>query len=237
HIKSHMLLRSDALCDIKEEDINLLTSKYQLKRVIDLRCENESEDKPDIRIDGVELILNPILPREKVGISKKGDAKTDFTDFVKTLHENGIESSNAFMNKIYEEVINSTFSKNAYQNFFKILLKPVEGATLWHCSAGKDRAGFATILLLAALDFDKEVIVSDYLATNQFYEKSVLEMKAQLGDFYEEILWCVFGVKQEFIDTIFETIDKNYGGMDAYLEILGISSKEKEQLKKLYLEV
>ncbi len=45
----------------------------------------------------------------------------------------------------------------------------------WHCSAGKDRAGFATILVLYLLDFKMEDIIEDYLSTNLFYQNSIQE--------------------------------------------------------------
>lgn len=235
HIKEHLLIRSDALNELDEEDFEILYRDFHLKRVIDLRCDNEVEDKPDRLSSDVELILNPILPSKTVGMTKTGDAKRDLIEFIEKLQATGLEHSTAFMMRIYQDVVTSPFSQSAYTRFLNVFLHPVSGATLWHCSAGKDRAGFATILLLSALDFSKEVIAQDYLATNDYYKPTVLEMKQLLGDSYEPILWSVFGVEPAFLDTIFQTID-SYGGMDAYLTKLGIGSKEKKKLQEIYLE-
>src|SRR4051794_21578318 len=40
-----------------------------------------------------------------------------------------------------------------------------------HCTAGKDRTGFASALILHALGVADDVIAEDYLLTNQFYRR------------------------------------------------------------------
>jgi protein-tyrosine phosphatase len=42
-----------------------------------------------------------------------------------------------------EKTMNTTATK-----FFQELINQEEGAILWYCTAGKDRAGFGTVLLL-----------------------------------------------------------------------------------------
>lgn len=236
HIKEHLLLRSDALNEIDEEDAKILVDEYHLKRVIDLRCLDEAQRKPDKRIENVLYIANPIMPNNKVGISKKGNDKEDFYDFIKILKSNGIASSIAYMENVYKEVIQSPFSLQAYQQFFKYLLDPIDGATLWHCSAGKDRAGLATMLTLYILDFKTEDILSDYLATNHFYQPKVEELLKVFGMEYEEILWSVFGVREEYVEIIKSSISETYQSLEHYIEMLGIGEFEKNRLKELYLE-
>lgn len=43
-----------------------------------------------------------------------------------------------------------------------------EGATLFHCTAGKDRTGFGAFLLLHVLAVAPTTIKEDYLATNRY---------------------------------------------------------------------
>jgi hypothetical protein len=40
-----------------------------------------------------------------------------------------------------------------------------------HCTAGKDRTGFACALILHALGVPDDVIAEDYLLTNRFYRR------------------------------------------------------------------
>ena len=93
HIKSHFLIRSDALNKIDAHDEKILKEHYHLKRVIDLRCDNETKNSPDIRMEGVEICLNPVLPSERVGVSKKGNDEEDFRDFIEAIYKNGAQSS------------------------------------------------------------------------------------------------------------------------------------------------
>lgn len=237
-IKDNRLIRSDALDQIDEEDKKKLTSEYHLKRIIDLRTEMEAHMKPDQQIQDVKHYLNPILENEQMGLTKKGDMAVDFKDFVKKAHEDGLDSSEQFMEEIYGKIIDSSFSNEAYSKFLNLLLEEVQGATLWHCSAGKDRAGFATILVLYLLDFDMDTILEDYLATNHFYEPHVKALVKVFGPDYEPSLWSVFGVKKSYFTVLMTTIQKRFRSFDAYIEdILHFSKDKKEQLKKIYLEV
>lgn len=237
HIKKHLLIRSDALNKINQEDKCILKEVYHLKRVIDLRCDNEVKNSPDLPIDGVETLLIPALPSERVGVSKKGNDEQDFCDFIEAIHHNGANSSVIFMEKVYQELITSSFSCAAYHHFLKVLLTSVEGATLWHCSAGKDRAGFATILVLYILDFSVEDIIEDYLSTNQYYQDSVEQFVGKYGEGYREVLETIFGVRKEYIDVLFTSIKETYGDFDTYIhQALHFSKEDKEKMKQMYLE-
>lgn len=237
HIKEHLLIRSDALHKLDNYDIEILTNEFHLKRVIDLRCDNEVRNHPDVSMPGVAVCLNPILPSERVGVTKKGNDEEDFHDFIEAIQKNGAESSVKFMSKVYLEAVDSDFSMKAYHNFLKTLLSDVGGATLWHCSAGKDRAGFATILVLFALDFDLEDIINDYLSTNKFYEGNIEHFVSLYGEDYREVLKTIFGVRKEYIDVIFNCIKENYGSMENYMEKgLHFTKEDSKRLQELYLE-
>ena len=235
HIKEDLLIRSDALNKIDLDDQKTLVEDYKLKRIFDLRTDAEIYGKPDVVMDGVQHIHNPILGSDKIGISKKGE-KEDFDAFVALLHKNGVESSRNYMLRTYTTLVELDFACKGYSKFLKELLNPVDGASLWHCSAGKDRAGFATILVLYLLDFDFEVIVEDYLATNLFYKNNVERLTKKYGDEFLPILNSLFGVEKAYIDKLIETCEKLYGGFDKYIkEILNFSEEEKEKLKEIYL--
>jgi protein-tyrosine phosphatase len=98
-----------------------------------------------------------------------------------------------------------------------------------HCSAGKDRTGFACVLMLHALGVSDEVISADYLLTNQFYRRD----PSQTSDLPGEVRQ----VLGSFLAAAFEAIDTEYGGLESYMrDGLGIGGAEREQLAALYLE-
>ncbi len=235
HIKKNYLIRSDALNHIDQEDVKQLKEIYHIKRIIDFRCDNEIISEPDLMISTIEYIHCPVLPNERVGITRKGKDEDSFKEFVKVLHENGIQKSIDFMSKIYEEFL-TPFATEGYKRFLHILLEDVQGATLWHCSAGKDRAGFATILILYCLDFDMDVIFKDYMDTNIYYQKKIANLTSLYGEKYKEILETLFGVQENYFQILFSKIKEQFGSMDNYLENnLSITSLEKEKLRQIYL--
>jgi protein-tyrosine phosphatase len=83
---------------------------------------------------------------------------------------------------------------------------------LVHCTAGKDRTGFMIAMLLTALDVPREAILEDYLVTNQ---------RMQVKDstrYPREVMEVLSTVRPQFLHAAFDTIEREFGGSDAYLE-------------------
>lgn len=237
HIKNDLLIRSDALHSITLEDEEILKNEYNLKQVFDLRNIPESECKPD-KITGIKIYNLPVLSKETIGVTKKGDDNRDFKDFLNAVKEKEEpRGANKFMQNVYTQVVVAESASYAYKTFLHELLK-CDGASLWHCSAGKDRAGFATILVLYLLDFDMDTIINDYLGTNHYYTPKVNRMVEHFGVDYTDTLWSVFGVEKEYIEKLFSVINENYGSLDNYLlKELEIDDNFKQEFKNKYLEV
>jgi Protein tyrosine/serine phosphatase len=100
---------------------------------------------------------------------------------------------------------------------------------LFHCSAGKDRAGFGAALFLASLGVDRKIIIDDYLLTNKYLKDKYSDIVAQMP-----VLKPLFEVRKEYILAAFEVIDNEYGGIDSYLtNQLGVNLK---RMRELYTE-
>ena len=58
-------------------------------------------------------------------------------------------------------ILNLIHLIKAYKDFFRLLIEvdSETNAVLWHCTDGKDRAGLAAALLLAALGADMKTIL------------------------------------------------------------------------------
>lgn len=216
-IKSAMLIRSEALSKASKKDIKTLTEKYGLKTIIDFRTVVECEQKPDPVINGVEYIHNPILREETLGITRE---KVDYKDMPK-LFENETIPPMEYMQSLYTSLVLDDNAKENYKNFFDILING-EGAFLWHCTAGKDRVGIGTALLLSALNVDREAIIKDYMLTDYYNRKENKKLKflIKVGIRNKKIkmyLRHLLSVKPEYIDASFSAIEKNYGSVENYL--------------------
>ena len=102
-----------------------------------------------------------------------------------------------------------------------------------HCTAGKDRTGFACALILHTLGVNDEVIAEDYLLTNRFYRRD----PSVSSDLSEDVRQVLGTVQASFLAAAFETIDGGYGSLDNYLrDGLGIGPVERDALRERYLE-
>lgn len=241
-IKSHRLIRSGELFNISENDKSVLTKQYNLKKVVDFRTGAERSEKPDPILENVEYIWAPIMSEEAMGITHDEESERDvIAELFSYLQENQITLVD-YMTGIYRILLSTQQAQREYSRFFRELLSNKKGSVLWHCSAGKDRVGVGTALLLTALGIPREVIIEDYLMTNTFtnseYENAVKFLKSQNAD--ETVIngiEGVFKVRESYIMASLKYIEENYGSVNEYInKALGITKEEITDLRNMYLE-
>ena len=234
HILPRKLLRSGELYHVSITDQEMLTEEYRLRTVIDLRTTAERRAKPDTIMPGVEYFHIPILDEETMGISHEGGLAELLLNFAGNAQQ--------YMEKQYESLIRDQFSVKQYARFLDVLLHQEDGAILWHCSAGKDRVGVGTALLLCALGVPRETICQDFMRTNVYLETELqymirlLEARAEVQENLADNLRILFKVKESYIDTVFNAIEKDYGTVERFLRrALYLTPKAIEDLQEKYL--
>ena len=101
-----------------------------------------------------------------------------------------------------------------------------------HCTAGKDRTGFACALILHALGVPADIIAEDYLLTNRFYRRPTTS--SDLPDDVREVLGSV---ETSFLAAAFEAIGAEFGDLETYfIDGLGLGARERGRLEARYLE-
>jgi protein-tyrosine phosphatase len=102
-----------------------------------------------------------------------------------------------------------------------------------HCTAGKDRTGFACALILHALGVPDDLIAQDYLLTNRFYRRDP-SASSELPDDVRQVLGSV---EASFLAAAFEAISADYGDLESYFsDGLGLGARERATLEARYLE-
>jgi protein-tyrosine phosphatase len=102
-----------------------------------------------------------------------------------------------------------------------------------HCTAGKDRTGFACALVLHVLGVSDELIAEDYLLTNRFYRRD----PAASTDLPEEVRQAISSVEASFLTAGFEAVCTEYGNLENYFgDGLGLGPRERASLAASYLE-
>ena len=108
---------------------------------------------------------------------------------------------------------------------------------LFHCTAGKDRTGFAAALVLLALGVPRETVLEDYLLTNRYrerFDRRVLRWVplASLFRTRAEDMRPLLEARPEYLEAAFQVMEEEYGGVDGYLERgLGVDARLRAQLE------
>ena len=119
-----------------------------------------------------------------------------------------------------------------YHTLFAHLLEDSAPLVI-HCTAGKDRTGFACALILHTLGVSRDIIAEDYLLTNQFYRRD----PNHSSDLPDDIKQVLGSVQEPFLAAAFEAIDAEYGDLETYLrDGLGLGKAERAHLEARYLE-
>ncbi len=131
-----------------------------------------------------------------------------------------------------------------YKAFIKVLFEDHDKAVIWHCTAGKDRAGIATALVEKLLGVAEEDIIADYLATNTYLERDIVFLTDMIkkeaktdSALADESLRYIFGAHREYIDAFYSKVSERYGDLDTFTRKgLGLSADDIMCLRDKYLE-
>ncbi len=149
-----------------------------------------------------------------------------------------------YMARMYHKFVNNQIIQKQLKQFFSLLMNNRGGAILWHCSAGKDRAGIATALVLYALGVSKDKIIEDYAASAESSDDTVNLIVEKLFpdgtqkcEEHREIVKKLFEAKRCYIESFFKAIENDYVSIDNYLQkALEIHVDNLVRLKTLYLK-
>jgi len=214
-IKSNYLIRTDELSGLTENDLNFLAD-LNVKSIVDFRTNDE-------RVLSVDKI--PLTTVNEFHLDIMAGSMTVFMSKMKS----GTSDYKAMLHYFYTELITSENAIKEYKSFFNILQSEENCSVIYHCTAGKDRTGIATALILSALNVNSSVIEQDYMLSNQFLEKKYGEIIQ-----HNPALKDLFLVQAEYLHGAFETINKNYYSVEDYLtSILNIDI---DAMKKIYTE-
>ncbi len=207
-LKWGVLYRSDKLSELTDPDQKYLT-QLGIKTVIDFRSEEEKQNEPDQVPSNLKYIEMPIEAdgaiRPKVEAILKGDLNEDVGAIL-------VETNKEFI---------SDFS-GVFKSFIESLVENQE-PTLFHCTAGKDRAGFAAALVLLAVGVPEEIVIEDYMKTNKYTEETIQDYINKinlysLGNVDAEILRPLLGVEERFIRAALDEIKLNYGNIESFIK-------------------
>jgi protein-tyrosine phosphatase len=97
-----------------------------------------------------------------------------------------------------------------WSRFLRLFAAPERYSILYHCTAGRDRTGVATVLLLETIRVPRDEIIDDYLLSNEVFHDHAQEAAV--------------------LAPLFRAIDAA-GGIEKFLRRLGLGANEVEAIR------
>ena len=222
HVRWRTLFRSDHLAHLTPESQHTLLQQLGVSRSADFRGQRE-QTVDHYAITGLQhhsLAIEPTVVQRAF-----------------TLLQQGENLSAAHTVELMQDTYRSFIHDNADQfaRFFQMLLAS-DAPLVFHCTAGKDRTGWAATLLLMTLGVPRDVVVNDYLLTNQYYHRPA-EARAAASHIPEEVLNVLWKVQEPFLTAALDPVLQQYGTVPAYVsQVLGVDAKAQARLAQMYLE-
>ena len=210
-VKPGYFLRSGEVVNLEENTINRLLHDYKLKTIIDLRGEQETTERPDDTLTGVDYINIDILK----DVQGQG---ASFEDLLK-----GSGSADKGMMELYESLVVTKGARKGYQQFLEHILASPDSPILFHCFAGKDRTGLAAAIILKSLGVADEIVFEDYLKTNSMRQEAnqlIIEDLRKKGLSEEQLkeVLVMMNVDQRYLDHSLHLMNQEYGSFEGYIK-------------------
>ncbi|MGG4606327.1 tyrosine-protein phosphatase [Paenalcaligenes sp. Me131] len=212
-VRWQTLYRSAHLADLTAADQQQLQG-LQVNQSIDLRGQFERQKKPynyqflQHTVCGIE----PEVARLVDGMVQQHG------------HVTPVQASQ-YMQSMYHD-----FHENNQAHFSQCISTVCAASEplVVHCTAGKDRTGFASALLLSMLGVHRDDILADYMLTQQYYHRS---FNAEYG-MSEAVMRILWGVSAQYLEQSFTELDAQYGSVMNYVSKgLNIKDDEVAQLR------
>ena len=211
------LYRSDHLGALDDADAAQIRA-LGIARVLDFRGVQERTSAAcrlrDVQVHS--LPIEPTIVQKLVALVSQGHGLSG-ADMV------------AYMRDTYRGFVREGTPR--FAEFFRHLLES-DQPTVFHCTAGKDRTGFAAVLLLKAVGASDEEVWQDYLLTN---DRLQLPARTRLA-LAPEAMHVLWRVQPGFLQAALDEVDARYGSLEGYFrEGLGLGEAQRRTLRALYL--
>ena len=218
------VFRSGNLSRLSPTDLALLES-LPLRVIGDLRSARERAYEPDSLPDGSAYHALPVYEKEPMGA------------LLRTI---------LFQRERLGEVMSDSYPRMleqgapAYGALLRLAAEEENLPLVFHCSAGKDRAGIGAALLLAVLGVPEETIIADYSLSNRNFARIQADLAQNERLVRTRIsaddLQVVSVADPAWLRGLFRYVDATYGSVEGYLrEATSVDEVTLGRLRELLL--
>ncbi|MFJ2643885.1 tyrosine-protein phosphatase [Streptomyces sp. NPDC087511] len=193
-VRPGLVYRSNKLNGLTDAEQQRLLSQ-RLTLDVDLRNAVERHDDPDRVPAGVTYQVADVVSLNH-GIRFHDSALMTLAEAIAAGLFSG--SSDLGQSIGYPFMVNFVGADYAFRDLVTAVATNDSGATVYHCSSGKDRTGWSTAVLLTLLGVPRETVEADFLASNDY-----------LGN--------PKAVELSWLRAAFDEVDHLYGDFDTYV--------------------
>ncbi len=210
------LFRADGLGELTGDDLGVLRS-LGIRTVIDLRSESELERG---RFD---VDAHPVAFHHFPFIEELPDAQE-------------FDRRPGLLGSQYQEIVTDAGAQ--IRATLGVLAAPDALPAVFHCTAGKDRTGVLSAIVLSLLGVDEEMVVADYALSGE----AMLRLRAKLIVKYPEGRETIENIDEVFsaepaqMEALLDHVRRRYGSVQAYVSGLGVGPEVVESLRTSLLE-
>ncbi|MFG2866572.1 tyrosine-protein phosphatase [Streptomyces sp. NPDC048338] len=224
-VRSGRIFRSGHLDRLDPADT--VVGALGIRTVVDFRTAAERADRPDRIPAGGRLLVADVLADHLAasGLPPAARLKTLLSDPALAEEVLGGGRAQAAFAKTYRAFVTTDSARASYRAFLTELGDPYGGPLLFHCTAGKDRTGWAATIVLSLLGADAETVMTEYLSVNPAVRLAFAPLiegfTAQGGD--PELALALIGVVPDYLEAALDEVARRHGSMEAYVrEGLGV---------------
>ena len=235
-IKWGVVYRSGELSQLSDDDVSRL-GQLGIRTVVDLRSPEEVTARGEGRLPpGAQVLPTPITSSDMFAKLIPMFLKGDFSKVPLDL-----------LDQINRALVREFTGQ--YANLLRALSDPANRPLVFHCTQGKDRAGFGAAMVLSALGVPWETVLEDYLLSNHFRKQENDKMLDMIRGFAssqgegdgEDIAFSrvegLLYVKEQSLMAAHAEIIERHGDVEAFLTNgLGCSAEGLMQLRNELLE-
>jgi len=231
-VKRNRIFRTGQLAELTDEDLDIIR-KLAIRAAVDMRGQNEVDLYPSRWPEDIDT--------EWVHAAVHSDIRAGDKNMYTILKADPTPDGAMKMVECACEQLPFAIG-HALKAIVDLILKE-KTPIVYFCSNGRDRTGVISMLLLYMLGVDKQGITDDYMLTNDYIDldgsidlaMNVLGKKFGFKPDYET-LRTMSVVYKESVDTVFDSINQEYGTTEKYLDKQGITDREIKGLRELLLE-
>ncbi len=216
-VRHDRVYRSDSLAHVRAEDVEHLIDERGIRTVVDLRGATEVDAYPNhpMREAGATIHHIPLID----------PARREHSD---------IDWENLTLVDLYRFILETSGPR--FVEAMQIIAEPANHPLVFHCAAGKDRAGLIAATVLALLQVSDDEIVEDYAQTSAAIDALRARAHARAADTGRPPADRFMTAEAETMRETLEWLQREHGGFEEYVLGHGLAAGEIVTLRASMIE-